>query len=297
MIGARTFIEVSQGESFIHRLDPRAKIVLLVLVSIIAVALENARSLSCMLLLVALAYLSVRLPWSKVRAVILAAILITWGTMFSQGLFYAQEPRTVLLVLLPENTPIVGAFTGGIYVYSEGISHGAVQSMRMISLFATGLLFAWTTDPRDALYGLVGLRIPYGLAFMVITAMRFLPILIAEVGVVFSAQRLRGLRSSGRNPLALLRMIMRVIQPTMANSLRRAGTLTLSVQSRAFDPTAQRSLLRGYEWSWSARSLLLIVGFVMFGVVFAKVAYALYFNELYYNYSLRTLYTIVREFL
>lgn len=297
MIGARSIVEGSPGKSMAHRLDPRAKIILLLLFSVLAVSLDSPRALAALLAVVALAYFDARLPWTKVRLVFLSALLIGWGTMFSQALFYAQEPRTVILVLVPAKTPLIGSLTGGIYVYYEGLIHGAVQSMRIVSMLALGLLFSWCTDPRDALMGLVGLKVPYGMAFMVVTALRFLPIILAEAALVAGAQRLRGFNPRRLNLIALARATVLVLKPILANSLRRAGTLTLSVQSRAFDPTVQRTFLREFRWSWIDLSLVASMAMATTIELVAKALYALYVNEMYYSSGLRELYTIAKELL
>lgn len=297
MMGARSIVEGLPGNSLAHHLDPRAKIALLVLFSLLAVSLDGPRALATLLVLVALAYLEARPPWAKVRLVLLGAILIGWGTMFSQALFYAQEPRTVILVLVPARTPLLGSVTGGIYVYHEGLIHGAVQSMRMVAMLALGLLFSWCTDPRDALRGLVGFRVPYGLAFMVVTALRFLPIILAEAALVSGAQRLRGFNPRRLDPIALARATVLVLKPTLANSLRRAGTLTLSVQSRAFDPAGRRTFSRELRWSWIDLALVASMAVASSVVLGVKILYALYANELYYAGGLRELYSLVRELL
>jgi energy-coupling factor transport system permease protein len=203
----------------------------------------------------------------------------------------------VIAILLPANAPVLGALTKGIFVYQEGLVHGAVQSMRIVSMFALGLLFAWTTDPRDALYGLIGLGVPYGMAFMVITALRFLPVLLAEVAVVVSAQRLRGLDARSLLPTAALRTALLVLKPTLSNSLRRAGTLTLSVQSRAFDPGADRTYTRGFAWSPGTVLLVGVIVTLTLAIVTTKIIYLLYYNDVLYRSEWRTLYGWARIYL
>ena len=96
----------------------------------------------------------------------LFVLLGMWGTMMSQALFYNQEPRTILACLVPPLTPLVGALTGGVFVYREGLEYGAVQALRSGSMMAAGLLLVWTSDSRSLLRSLIAWKLPYELSFM-----------------------------------------------------------------------------------------------------------------------------------
>ena len=82
--------------------------------------------------------------------------------------------------------------TGGIRVYREGLFHGIVQSLRFNTTLAIGCFIVWTTQPRDLLLALAQLRVPATLAFMVTTALHFIPVIANEAATVFRSQRLRG---------------------------------------------------------------------------------------------------------
>jgi energy-coupling factor transport system permease protein len=73
----------------------------------------------------------------------LLLLLGLWGSMFSQALFFAQTPRTPVMVLLEPGAGILGSFTGGIAVYREGILYGAVQGLRSAIMLTAGLLVCW----------------------------------------------------------------------------------------------------------------------------------------------------------
>ena len=63
--------------------------------------------------------------------------------------------------------------------------------MRTASMIALGLLVCWTSDPRDLLKGLTAWHLSPQASFMLVTAIRFFPILAAEAGEVMTALQLR----------------------------------------------------------------------------------------------------------
>lgn len=63
-------------------------------------------------------------------------LLGLWGSISSQALFFAQNPRTPLFMLISPDFPFLGSLTGGLYIYREGIIYGAVQGMRTASMIA-----------------------------------------------------------------------------------------------------------------------------------------------------------------
>ncbi|MBI2194718.1 MAG: energy-coupling factor transporter transmembrane protein EcfT [Planctomycetes bacterium] len=278
-------------------LDPRTKILLLAAVSLVAVALDQGRALLGLFSLAASSLLWIRPPWRRLSGLMLLLALGTFGTMVSQALFYNAYPRTAWVILADPAKSWLGRATGGIALYREGLAYGAVQSLRLSAMLAAGLAVCWTTDPRDLLSALHRLRIPEGLCFMTITAVRFLPLVLSEAASVWASQRLRGVQPFRYGPISLLFSAVRMLRPVFANCVRRATVLAASVQSRAYDPARPRTSLqelrlRRVDWavglSATLATLLLLV---------TKALYLLYLNEIFYSSRLRPLYTFVREVL
>ena len=83
-------------------------------------------------------------------------------------------------------------------MYREGVVYGAVQGLRSATMLALGLFVCWTSDPRQLLKALMAWRLSPQIAFMLVTAIRFLPVLAAEAGEVIIALRLRSDTQVGR---------------------------------------------------------------------------------------------------
>ncbi|WP_292377962.1 energy-coupling factor transporter transmembrane component T family protein [Methanosarcina sp. UBA289] len=297
MIGARSIAEPTIKDTVIHRMDPRAKILILISTVFVAVALDNQKTMFLLFLIVLSGFVLARMPAIKIKTLVLLLVLLIWGTIYSQALFYSQLPRTVIFTIINPDFPILGWLTGGgLFVYEEGLHHGAIQGLRSASILSLGLLMCWTTDSRDMLNGLVGLRVPYSVAFMVITAVRFLPIIITEVTTVITVQRLRGFNPK-KFGSGIIKTLLNILTPTLANCVRRTGTLAVSVQSRAFRANPDRTSLKKLEFSNLDKIVVAVCVSAAIGVVIIKLVYNMYTSGIYYTSGLRPVYAIAGGYL
>lgn len=297
MIGARSIAEPTIKDTVIHRMDPRAKILILISTVFVAVSLDNQKTMLLLFLLVLSGFALARMPAIKIKTLVILLVLLIWGTIYSQALFYSQLPRTVIFTIISPDFPVLGWLTGGgLFVYEEGLHHGAVQGLRSASILSLGLLMCWTTDSRDMLNGLVGLRVPYSVAFMVITAVRFLPIIITEVATVITVQRLRGFNPK-KFGSGIIKTLLNILTPTLANCVRRTGTLAVSIQSRAFRSNLDRTSLKKLEFSDSDKIMVAVCVFAAISIVIMKLIYNMYTSGIYYTSGLRPVYAIAGGYL
>lgn len=297
MIGARSIAEPTIKDTVIHRMDPRAKILILISTAFIAVTLDNQKSMFLLFLTVLSGFALARMPAIKIKTLVLLLAFLVWGTIYSQALFYSQLPRTVIFTIISPDFPVLGWMTsGGLFVYEEGLHHGAIQALRSASILSLGLLMCWTTDSRDMLNGLVGLRIPYSVAFMVVTAVRFLPIIITEVATVITVQRLRGFNPK-KFGSGIIKTSLNILTPTLANCVRRTGTLAVSIQSRAFRQNLNRTYLKKLKFSETDKILVIIFIFAAISIVIIKLLYNMYTSGIFYTSGLRPVYAIARGYL
>lgn len=198
---------------------------------------------------------------------------IVWTTLVSQGLFYGDEPRTVALRL------------GPLTVWWEGLTWGLVQSARLVAVSLAGLSVALSTAPDRLTSLLRGLRVPAVLAFLAVVALRFVPTVVTEFGMVRRARA----RRRGRGG------VLTLLQPLVARSLRRALRLADSLDSRSFDirsPPVIAARWTGFD-RVVAGAWLALVG----AVVGVQLATALYVWDVAYRPGLRPLYAWVHQWL
>lgn len=287
----RQLWEGTSGDSWFSRLDGRTKLSILFLFSLLMVLVDNPRTLFILFTASIAIHFTVKTPIYKWQVLAVFILLALWGSVASQALFFAQNPRTPLLTLIPPVFPVLGPLTDGLYIYREGIIYGAVQGMRSASLLSMGLLLCWTSDPRQLLKGLVAWHLSPQAAFMLVTAIRFFPVLAAEAGEVLVALRLRSSSESGRH--GSIRYLPYIAKPLLARCLRRSQTLALSVVSRGLF-LAKASDAEPWNWKekWASVFFLLLTIFVGS----SKVMYALSLQGFYIG-ALRFIYDWTKLYL
>lgn len=195
------------------------------------------------------------------------------------------------MTLISPGFPVLGALTNGLYIYREGIIYGAIQGMRTVSMITLGLLVCWTSDPRQLLKGLTSWNLSPQAAFMLVTAIRFFPVLAAEAGEVMVALQLRSGSEKGRHQV--LMHIPHMVKPLLARCLRRSATLALSVTSRGLFLAKGR---RADIWRPSEKWVSLFFLLFTVGCGSAKILYSLSKEGFYYG-ALRMVYDCAKMYL
>lgn len=288
--------EATPGKTLLHKLDVRTKMVLLILLAAMVLIVDSPRSLFLLFCLALSLHVVARSSPGRWRILMVFILFGIWGSMTSQALFYTREPRTIIACLLAPTTPGIGALTGGVYIYREGLEYGAVQALRSGTMLTLGLLINWTSDPRQLLRSLLSWKLPYELGFMLITGLRFLPVIFQETAVVLTAQRLRGFNPlRALSPQHLIQTAFQTLFPILARTLRRAATLASSVESRGFGRETPQVALP--VWSYQERFFCHTMLLAVCGLVLLKIMDALQFNGLYYVSSWRGLYDLMKVWL
>lgn len=281
------------------KLEPRTKILMMLVAGCLVILLDSPTALLiCFLGSLTLIALSVP-TWRQIGLLCTFLFFTTWGLIYSQAIFYNEFPRTLLFTLVPADLPVIGKLTGGIRVYSEGLFHGIVQSLRFNTTLVIGCFIIWTTQPRDLLLALTQLRVPATLAFMVTTALHFIPFITNEAATVLRSQRLRGFRYFRLNLLATCRGVLNSFRPILAGNIRHATHLSESVESRGFsaETSTGRTSLRTLQMGAWDYTLLAVLFTCLISIIALKVLYFCYANGIYYEAWLRGVYTFTREVL
>jgi len=266
-------------------MDPRSRIVYVVMISVLAVIFEQLHSLALLAMICVIPLLAAPIGWVWRRRALVGIIAIVWGTTLSQALFYGEAPRTLAFEL------------GPLTFWREGIEHGLIQSLRMVAVTAAGLSIAATTPLDRLLAGLIRLRVPFSLAFLAVMSLRFLPEVGREVLVVRRARARRGRPAWRRSPRAWLQLELSLLRPIVARAVRRARSISESLDVRGFDADSPRAVHRPLYFR-RGEPVALIVGVITTtGLLVARLLYVAYLNELAYFPSLRPLYGFVRQWL
>lgn len=263
--------------------DVPARILALAAVGVAALVLDRPVSLGLLAAAcLAAALIPRRMAGWRLRLVG-TLLLLAWSTALSQGLFYAGQPRTPFAV-------------GPVTLWREGFAHGLVQSLRFGAVACAGLALAVSTPTERLTEALVRLRVPWGLALMATTALRFVPIVGSEVLATRRARSRRGRPLWRRWPWHWAREEAALLRPVAARALRRARSLAETLDARGFHPTAPRRLA-GVGRVMRERLPAIVFASLTTLAVGARAAFILYGAEIVYLPALRPLYAWVRAWL
>jgi len=214
----------------IHRLSPEVKIAYSIAVSILIPVLNSPRELFLLVAAVLLVFFLACPSIQRIRLLSLAVAAVVLATFSSQAVFYSLEPRTAVFTLVPDDFPVLGRFTGGIYVYREGMIYGLVQSLRLVAALAMAVTLVISIHPAHMVEALVRLRFPRSFSFVITMSIRFLPLVFEQSKRIVLALRMRGIKA--RSISGAFRMIRFLFIPLVVNSLRQAKIAAFAAETR-----------------------------------------------------------------
>lgn len=254
----------SEGTTFLHRIDPRVKIISVLLLSLLAFVLSNAYSLAILLafifLLLFLARASLSRTWFALRFVLrfMGLIVVLWP------------------IFDPVGTPVWAAL-GPIKITEPAVWRGITSAVRVGCLACVWYILMFTTSQRDMVRALVrmGLRFDYGLTIAI--SLRFFPSFMATIDSVTDAQRARGLDFRRGGLIKRSKKYVSVLVPAVVSALRTADSLSLTLQSRAYGARTDRTYLRQLRMRASDYVALAVVTALLALPLTAKHLFSVHF--------------------
>ena len=229
MIKDITLGQFFPGNSLLHRLDARTKIILTVL--LIAV-IFSAKTIWAYIAVIAFTLLLVLISKIPLRTVIKGLKPIVFVLILT----------CVLNVFWTTGDTLLFSF-GIIKIYLEGIMFALMMVFRIISLLAgTSVLLTYTTSPimlTDGLEALLSplkaLKVPvHEFALMMTIALRFIPTLIEETDKIMNAQKSRGADFMSGSLIDRAKALIPVLIPLFISSFRRADELATAMECRCY---------------------------------------------------------------
>jgi energy-coupling factor transport system permease protein len=202
-----------------------------------------------------------------------------------QGFFYVQAPRTVWLRL--------GAWN----FYREGFWYGLTQGLRLTMTLAAGLALVYSTPADRIMHGLRSSGIPQGLCFLLMTALRFLPLIGRETRTAWLALRMRGFRLFRQSPVLSVQSCCGLLRPILAASVRRSEVLATSLVLRGFGGEIRIGPAIKDPLPVFQRILAVVALLATVVLLLLKLLQLLYLYELFYFPAFRPLYAFARAWL
>lgn len=127
----------------------------------------------------------------------------------------------------------------------EGLTLGGEMTLRFLGVLGGSLLFVSTTCPEDFAAAVSCTRLPYRYTYVLVLALRFLPLFRQEYAKVREAQYMRGLTL---RPWRLPSHVRWTVLPVLASALTRAEGVALAMQARGFGLMPYRTSLEDVLW-------------------------------------------------
>ena len=253
-----TFGQYVEGDSIIHRLDPRVKILIAILYIVV---IFLAKSVSAFALLTAAAMIFVCMTGIPPRLIFRAMRPLVFIIVFTAviNLFFMQGEHLIFQL-------------GFIHIYREGVINAALIVLRILLLIvATSVFMTYTTTPlalTDALEELLNplkkLHVPvHEFSMMMTIALRFIPTLIEETQKIINAQTARGADFSSGGLIKRGKALIPILIPLFISAFRRADELATAMECRCYtggEGRTRMNTLKSAPKDWVFFSVIVLMG-------------------------------------
>ena len=243
MLNDITLGQYFPGDSAIHRMDPRMKLILTIVYIVSVFVVGN---LPGYLLSLAFLYLVVRVS----------------GIQFSYLLKGIKPLRFIILFtfilnlfFVPGETPLLDL---GFYTLTtEALNNAIFFALRLVFLVMGTSVLTLTTSPMHLTDGLERLLRPlqrfkfpaHELAMMMTIALRFIPTLLEETDKIQKAQMARGADFESGNLLMRAKAMIPLLVPLFVSAFRRANDLAMAMEARCYRGGDHRTRLRELKYT------------------------------------------------
>ena len=245
------------GDTPAHKLDPRTKIILVILY---IVALFQAKNLLTYALMAVTFVLCARVSKVGARALLKGLKPVVIIVLFTGFLNLFFTPGETLFEL------------GFLRLTDQGVYNALRMVVRIMLLIMGTFLLTYTTSPISLTDGLEHLLSPlkklkmpiHELSMMMSIALRFIPTLIEETDKIMSAQKARGADFESGNLIQKARALVPVLVPLFVSSFRRADELAVAMECRCYHGGEGRTAL--HVLRYKAADYLALTVFLVFTV-------------------------------
>lgn len=236
MLSDITLGQYYPAKSFVHKLDPRMKIIAMI---VLIVTLFMANSVpSCLfaafavLLTVALAKIPLRMYFGSLKA-------IWFIVLFTSVLNMFYIKGQVLFEI------------GPLSITYEGIRQSCIIAFRLVSLIIVSSTLTFTATPTELTGAIESLLAPlklfkvpvHDLAMLMTIALRFVPTLLEEADKIMSAQKARGADLESGGIFQRVKALIPILVPLIVSAFRRAYDLALAMECRCYTDGKGRTRL------------------------------------------------------
>ncbi len=254
------------GNSVVHRLDPRFKIIITAVFITMLFCADNFLGLAVGAAFLLIAFMISDIPLKLMMKSLKPIIpIILFTTVLN--LFFLDGVTFFKL--------------GPVKITYEGLETSAFMIIRIIALIMGSSLLTYTTSPitlTDAIERLLSplrkIKLPvHELAMMMTIALRFIPTLIEETDKIMSAQKARGADMESGGLIQRAKALTPILIPLFVSAFRRAEELALAMECRCYHGGDGRTRLKQLksspaDYNSLAVSFIFLDGVILLNIIF-----------------------------
>lgn len=257
MIKDITIGQYIPGETFVHKLDPRTKIVLSMLFIAALFIIDKFIGYTLILGLLALVVYTANIPPRYLYKGLKPVFFLIAFTAILNVFMIKGSDSTLVFEL------------GFLKVYQEGIRTAVFMALRLVFLIMGTSVLTLTTSPIELTDGIerllrpIGKELAHELAMMMTIALRFIPTLMDETDKIMMAQKARGADFETGGIIQKAKSLIPLLVPLFISSFRRADELAMAMEARAYRGGNGRTRMKKLQFT--SRDT---IAFGVFGVFF-----------------------------
>ncbi len=265
MLNDVTFGQYYPTQSFVHRLDPRIKILALITFIVLLFVADNFYSLFAVALIAMLAIAFSRVPIKSVLRSVKGILVILIFTAVLNLFFHKGEHLLAEWWIFR--------------IYTESIIFTVFFVLRLFFLVMISSVLTLTTTPVSLTDGIESLLKPltyikfpvHELALIMSIALRFIPTLIDETNRIISAQKARGADFESGNIFKRIKAIVPILIPLLISAFRRADELGDAMDARCYSGSKIRTKYKKLKFGWRDLVAFFFVAALIAGVVLLNI--------------------------
>lgn len=240
-------------DTFVHRLDPRTKMLLLLGTFVLAFVFLDPLYLAGVM-----------------------ALVLLFG-YFAKSLANLRRIWFILVAIAIVSTVLWALFGSGqtslfLFVDREALLYGIAVALRIDITVVAGMIFLSVTRNEEIATGLARLGIPYRFAFAVSTALRLVPTIAATGSTIGQAQRSRGLDLESGNVLERIRNYVPLLVPVFISTIRSTNVFSMALESKGFGAGQKRTFFLRISFGWRDAVALVLFAAMLGGAIAMRAA-------------------------
>ena len=265
MLNDVTFGQYYPAKSFVHNMDPRAKLVLVIAYIVAIFLASNFYALAAVTLFLVIAVIFSRVPFGRVLRSVKMILFVIIFTAILNLFFYSAG----------EDAHMIWEWKF-LSLSWESVINMIFLAMRLFLLVMGTSILTLTSTPVALTDGIESLLTPlkwikfpvHELALIMSIALRFIPILIDETNRIVAAQKARGANFEKGGLISRAKAMIPVLIPLLVSAFRRAEDLGDAMDARCYSGAKGRTKYKKLTFTWRDLIGLLLVAGLITGIVF-----------------------------